>query len=369
MTLHWWVFIAVVVIVFQTFIYRRWAFKRVTYERYFSTEACYEGESVQMIEQIANRKLLPLPWMRLESAIHAHLQFEKQTNLDIIEGSLFQHHKSLFSLMPYAQITRRHHVVCRHRGYYILDSAHMTGGDVLGLLDVSKKIRVNARLLVYPKPIPYPDIPLPSHSWLGDVIVRRWIMEDPFMTSGAREYRYGDPLNSIHWKATARSGHLQVHKRDFTADHHLMIYLNVDISDEWDGLKDPERIETGIRYAASIAQRAIAQGVETGFGCNGRLIEGPEAPVRVSPESGKTFLLHLYEIMAKLVLERSVSFHTFLQEDVQQGVSNADFLLITSFVSDRIQECIEQLQHNGNSIEILPLEPSAKKEEVETDEA
>ena len=54
----------------QSFVLRRFAFKKLTYERRFSRLACFEGEESEMVEVIRNRKLLPLPWLRAQSRIN-----------------------------------------------------------------------------------------------------------------------------------------------------------------------------------------------------------------------------------------------------------------------------------------------------------
>jgi len=191
---------------------------------------------------------------------------------------------------------------------------------------------------------------------MGDVVVKRWIVEDPFMYAGVRNYQSGDPLNHINWKATARVGKMQVHKRDYTADPKLMIYLNLDISEDmWDAVTEPERIEKGISYAASIAQYAISNGIETGFGCNGYLIDCPGKPVRIPPKSGVAHLTYLFEAMAKLVIKREVTFFTFLEEDIQSGVAATDFLFITPYISERMENQIARLRERGNEVEILYL--------------
>ncbi len=317
-----------------------------------------------MIERINNRKLMPVPWLRIESKISQNLEFQRQFNLDIKHQ---QFHKSLFSLMPYTAINRRHKVTCTKRGCYRLNSAALTCGDLFGFQDVSKVYELDAELLVYPKLVSIDEIPFLSRSWMGDVIVKRWIVDDPFMYSGVREYLPGDPLNSINWKATARTGSLQVHKRDHTADPRIMIYLNMDVSEDmWGPITRPDLIERGISYAASIANHAISQGIDTGFGSNGYLIDQPGQPVRVFPKNGEEQLVLLLETMARLIVDRSVTFYTFVEEDIKYRASGAlsgsiDYLFITSFVTDRMRNQIKQLEDMGNSVEILWLRDPDKE--------
>lgn len=355
MKVQWVIFIVFMVTILQSWVFGKWLLKGIQYDRFFSMPAVFQGEDVEMVERITNRKLLPVPWLRVESKISQNLQFKKQYNLDIKHA---QFHKSLFSLMPYTGISRRHKVHCIKRGCYRLNSVALTCGDLLGVRDISKEYELSAQLLVYPKFIPLEDIPFFSRSWLGDVVVKRWIVEDPFMYAGIRNYSPGDPLNHINWKATARTGQLQVHKRDYTADPNIMIYLNLDIDENmWEAVTEPERIERGISYAASIARDAISQGIDAGFGCNGYVIDEPGSPIRITPGSGEGQMLFLLETMAKLVIERSVTFHTFLEEDISKGISGIDFLFITASINQRIENQIKRLKDHGNSVEILWLHP------------
>jgi hypothetical protein len=358
MSIHWLITVTILVGFAQALVYRRWALRKIGYRRYFSTRACFEGEEVQLVEVISNRKLLPIPWLRLESLMHANLQFFGQTNLAINSGQIFQNHRSLFSLMPYTQITRRHRVLCKKRGCYDLQTATMTCGDLLGLAAsfTTYQFHNETRLLVYPKPIPIEDVPLPSHSWQGDVTVRRWIVDDPFLIAGVREYRYGDPMNAINWKASARGNKLQVHKRDYTADHRIMIVLNFEIDEKmWSAVTNPERIEKGITYAASIARYAIERGIDTGFACNGCTVDRPKEPVRVPPAGGSAHLTALYDTMAMLVIERSMDFSDFLETEIGNAATNTDYILITSYVSAKMEGQIERLKQNGNAVDIVPL--------------
>ncbi|MDF2714286.1 MAG: hypothetical protein K0R28_1211 [Paenibacillus sp.] len=358
MSVHWLLIVTAVVLLLQGKAYQWWGLRGVSYGRHFDTRACFQGEEVQLIEVIANRKIIPLPRLRLESLMQSGLRFHSQSNLDISSGELFQNHRSLFSLMPYTQITRKHRVLCLKRGCYDLQTATMTGGDLFGMFVTYRTLHFDkqTRLLVYPERIPLGDIPLPSHSWQGDISVQRWIVDDPFRIAGVREYRYGDAMNMINWSATARSGALQVHRRDFTADHRIMIVLNFEITETmWGAVTIPERIEKGIAYAAAIAESCIAKGIDTGFGCNGPVIDRPKQSVRIPPSGGDAHLTDLYEAMAMLQIERTEGFSEYLDYDLLQGTSNTDFIFLTSYVSDKMERQFERLRQNGNAVQIMPL--------------
>lgn len=367
MNVTWLIVIALLLGWLQSLLYRRYALKALDYSRSFASRSAFEGEEVELVECIANRKLLPMPWLRLESLIPAELKFHRQTNLDISGGQLFQNHKSLFALPPFRRITRRHTVRCLKRGFYKLSSATMTAGDMFGVSSAVQRLQLSAELLVYPRILELQSFEFPSRSWRGDMPVRRWIVEDPFQLSGVREYRPGDSLRTVNWKATARTGELQVHRKDFTADRRLMVLLNFDLSEQmWKAVTEPERIEIGLSYAASLIHHAISQGMEAGFGCNGYLSGGGKVPVRVRCAAGREQEELLLETMARLEIDRSLNFAAFLDEELRasSGSDLMDYCVITAFRSEPIEQAVKRLQGKGHSVSVceLPVAPDAVKE-------
>jgi uncharacterized protein (DUF58 family) len=364
MNIYWFLFITLLILVLQGWIYRQWGWSQLHYSRTFSTSTCFSGDEVQILETISNRKLLPLPWLLLESQFQTQLQFQHQTNLEISKGQFYQNHKSIFSLMPYTQIIRKHHVLCLNRGCFKLSTVSMTSGDAFGVSKISKTLQLNSELLVFPKSISMEDVPLPSQSWQGDVIVRRWIIDDPFIVAGARDYQYGDSLGGINWKATARSGVLQVHNRERTADHRVMIMVNFDLNESVQTqVSDPDTVEKGLSYAITIAEWVIGQGMEAGFACNGYSLDAPKEPVYIAPHGGNEALNHLYHVMAKLVIAQSIGFEQFMANTIVDQMSGTDIVLITAYISDEIHRHIENLKSTGNIVTLIELHADAKMEE------
>jgi uncharacterized protein (DUF58 family) len=359
MSLSWFIFVTAILVILQSVIYKRWGLTGLSYTRTFSEPAVFEGEEAEMVERIQNRKLLPIPWLRVESKMNPNLKFYQQSDMAIKHDEF---HKSFFSLMPFTGITRRHRILCKKRGCYRLSTAAMTCGDAFGVQEMYRDFVVNAELLVYPRLLPLSDIPFPSHSWMGDITVRRWILEDPFIISGVRDYQHGDPMNRISWKASARTGDFKVFNRDHTADPRIMILLNIDLSESmWEAVTDLDLIEQGISFSAALAQYAIENGIPVGFGSNAYQIDEKEQPIRIEPQPGREQLYYIFEILAKMIIARSCTFFTFLEEELGRDSSPMDILLLTPFVSDRMEDQINKLRMKGHSVDIIYLENSKGK--------
>lgn len=367
-------FALILIAVLQVWIFSRFGFRRLTYQRSFTPNAVNEGDTVTMIETIRNEKLLPLPWIRIEAGISAHLVFGSPSVTkgrvhaegrisgmsasdlqNTVQSGTRQYHRSIFSLGPYSTVTRRHKVTCLHRGYYQIPSVAVTTGDLLGLAKShSHDIQTDSLVVVYPTTIPLSDILNNKNSFTGDIVVRRWIVDDPFMIRGVRTYTGSEPYNRINWKATAKTGELQVHDFDYTADIRLMIVVNIDVSaNQWGAVVDEARAERAISLAASVAQYAIENGIETGFSTNARILDDHETVAFLEPESGTAQVTDIFNTLAKISLARVVSFGSLLQGILSRGLTNLDFLLITAYTDELIDSQIEAVRAAGNYVEIL----------------
>jgi hypothetical protein len=344
---------AVIMIMVESWLTMKFGLSKISIERSFDTLHANFGQSIHLIEKISNRKLLPVPWLKVESRIDGGLQFGRQEDLNILQGEF---HISVFTMLPYTRITRTHNVKCMRRGYYHLKSAALTARSIIGNVSAMKDETTDARLYVFPQLLTLPEMKLPSHSWQGDRVVRRWILEDPFIRSGVREYTPSDPMKNINWKASARFGALQVNQYDPTARHRLMILLNVDTkATQWTVTSEPERVEYGISVIATILEYALKNMIEAGFGSNGFLKDMQKEPIRIEPTTGKQHQLTLFENLARLVILRSISFNTLLDRELERNPNNMDYLLVTAETDPDMEDRIRLLRAKGNAVEILKI--------------
>ncbi|MBR0464866.1 MAG: DUF58 domain-containing protein [Clostridia bacterium] len=337
----------------------------VSYDRRFSKERVFEGEEVQMVEVISNRKLLPVPWIRAESRISPNLRFGRDQQSQEREISADQYHKSVFFLGPFSRITRRHKVTCLKRGHYEAGSVALTCGDLFAMFLKTDQKGVPCSIDVFPRLLSEDELSTPSTRWQGELAVRRWIMPDPFLVSGIRDYRPGDPLRDVHWGATARMGSLQVKTRDYTADPRMLVILNVQASEEqWGDLMDYEQevIEQGIRIAATLCQRALSVGVDAGFGSNGCLIgdKGTGRTVMIDAARGADQMEQILLTMARMEIHREVTFQTYLEG--LTSLQNADILILSLYDSEAIRQKIDMIRAMGNSVTFMRLERRRRHE-------
>src|SRR5699024_899450 len=150
MSIAWFMFVLFIVIGLRSYIYSKWGLSRIEYTRSFSEVAVFEGEEIKMTDVVANKKLLPIPWLRLEAKINENLQFkgrdqeEQKADLDHSKQSEIIHgnyHRMLFSLLPYQRIRRQQNLVCTKRGFYHFEHVDLSTGDIFGFGEESKNIQ------------------------------------------------------------------------------------------------------------------------------------------------------------------------------------------------------------------------------------
>ncbi|HEY2494757.1 MAG TPA: DUF58 domain-containing protein [Paenibacillus sp.] len=197
--------------------------------------------------------------------------------------------------------------------------------------------------------------------------VSRWVVEDPFLITGTREYTGQEPMNRIHWKASARSEALQVFKQGFSSDPEVFICVNVQVSPKmWNVVSHPEMVEWALSYAATAAVWITDRGMKVGFGHNGHTESSKvdTNSIRMVPAGGQPHLEDILQAMAEVQMKCKKPFEQYLVEELERDSQETwDYLIITAFVSPQMEEQITFLRSRGHSITIMPIETDRSYEQ------
>ncbi|MBN1776561.1 MAG: DUF58 domain-containing protein [Clostridiales bacterium] len=357
------IFILLAVILALTFlqglVIGRFSLRGLSYERRFSQASANQGDTVQMIEVIRNRKFLPVPWVKAESRISPHLKFKSDPDIQI---SGERYHKSVFYLKAFHQITRTHQVTLTKRGYYRAGSVSVQAGDLFAIRTPRMQADTGAAIEVYPRLLAPADIPLPSTRWQGDLLVKRWILPDPVWVGGIRPYTAGDERKDIHWRATARTGQLQVKVHEMTADPKMLVIINTQMSEtQWGDLMEYEQqvVEYMISLAATLCLEALRNGVEAGFAVNVPVDE-EDGPTVLPPAKSSAREGELLSAMAHLTIRRTRTILKVL--DDLCGYTGMDMLLLSVYDSELLQKKMNALRRAGNTVSLQLIDRREAKE-------
>ena len=337
----------------QSFLVKHFALKKLTYQRIFSRCSAFEGEAVEMVEIIKSPKLLPIPLLRAESRLSPHLKFQSDTDEYITEN---RYHKSVFSIKPYCQITRRHMISLMHRGYFEAGIVSITAEDLFGTASAALTIHTGAAISVYPRLLDPNNLPSFASKWFGDMLVKRWILPDPIWTGGIRPYAAGDSLQDIHWPLSARAGTLQVKVHDPTSDSKLLVVINAQMSEhQWGDLMEYEQqtVEYMISLAATLCLNALENGLEAGFAANIPLDKGSE-PAILPPARYAGREEELLSAMAHLTVQKTHTFLSLLEK--LAAYTGMDMLILSAYESELINLRISALRQRGNSVQFCLID-------------
>ena len=211
-------FIVVTAVIFEVISLRR-VLKNVTCTIETSKKVVDPGEVFEVVTTIENNKLLPVTSLRVcenvpEEITYAEDELEydiaikhnKMSNATVAEWKTY--------LMPKQKLTKRVPVMIERRGRYFFSGATVYGGDFLGFSETAEGYYGMNEVVVLPRKIECSAEIEALGGFLGDVSVRRFIMEDPVLTLGYREYTGNEPMRAISWTQSARMGNLMVKNYD-----------------------------------------------------------------------------------------------------------------------------------------------------------
>jgi hypothetical protein len=147
--------------------------------------------------------------------------------------AVFRQNRSLLSLRGCSRIFIPWQAYCSSRGIHTLGPALVRGSDPLGLFPFRARARETSRLVVYPSPGQI-EVKTPGGLPLGNMITGNPLYEDLTRRRSLREYRSGDELRRINWKASAahtgadRDTVILVNEYEAAIAFPMVIFLNLD---------------------------------------------------------------------------------------------------------------------------------------------
>ena len=254
----------------------RWV-EALEVERFLETHEVTAGQTVAVGMKITNPSGYWIPWMLIDEKISKRYTKLPPVALNIL-GSTVQ----LLAFTPKKTTLHRYALETQRRGYYQLGPTLLETGDLLGLHRSFRIANAPEYITVLPKLIVLEGFDVTSRRPMGDLKVEDRVLEDPTLMSGLREYRAGDPLNRVHWRATARTGTLHTRVFQPTCVQGAMLLLDMHESTNEQN-NEPVRTDLAVCAAASIAHWLYQNAEPFGLISNGR-----DAAERMRVQNGRS---------------------------------------------------------------------------------
>ena len=327
------------------------------------------GETVEVETGVQNQGALGVPWLLLEESLGRAGIVESPRRLKV-EGERIK----LVRIKAGDTVTLRYRVTFLMRGYYQLGPLLLETGDVFGL---HRRFRVATEpqfVLVPPKVLPLQGYHLASRRPIGEIRIAHRLFEDPTRLAGIRPYQQGDPLNRIHWRATARTGAL--HSRLYETSRVAGAVFLLDFHrNSYPGAAGVAAMELAVTTVASLANAVFLMGEQIGFASNGRdaadrirvfgwlaefttrkdaqqrATEAPRSerlrPVTVPTLKGADQLRHILETLARLEPTDGLDFSQLVDEVVPRVRRDATVVPVLRKVTPAIAIALGELVRRG----------------------
>ncbi|TWU01840.1 DUF58 domain-containing protein [Neorhodopirellula pilleata] len=233
------------------------------------------GSKIPITVAVTNRGKLPVAWVLAEDLLPRLTATENEESDSAselyraapltIDGPRLQ----VLSLWPGQTKYLRYTIHCRRRGYYQIGPTVLETGDPVGMY---RRFRLGTRpvfVTVLPKIELLSTFEIGSRRPIGEIRIRANIMPDPTRLRGIRQWQIGDPMRSVHWAATARTGtlHSKIYEPSSVIGSTLILDMHVDTNPD---RHEPFRTDLAITAAASIAAALHDAGEPFGLATNGR---------------------------------------------------------------------------------------------------
>lgn len=340
-------------------------------ERHYRQRA-FLGETVEVQLNLTNKSRLGVPWLQIHESIPPELRLEPSTQRAL---SLKGKESQSFS----------YHVKALQRGYYRLGPLQLSSGDLFGLVQPRHGVLPPGYLTVYPRIISLTQLGLPSRLPFGTIGGRQKLFEDPARPMGVRDFRSGDSLRQINWKASAHTQNLLVRTLEPAISLETMILLDLH-SAAYERRERHYSTEWAIVTAASIATFLINQRQAVGLASNGidplrqqegarvfdettgRLLFEPEATTNqsvqfaaapINPRSGRPHLMKILEVLARLTPRDTTPLPEWSPRVTASLGWGITVVAITAKGDAATCNALHQLTRSGYNPVLIAVEPDA----------
>jgi len=359
------------VLLVSRFLTKNWA-ESLTAERECNRLTANVGDSVAVIVNIENSGRFPVPWMLAEDLLPRQALLHDPPNLRVTGRRV-----RLAMLKSGGGKSILYQLTCNRRGYYQLGPLVLETGDLFGLHRRYRVLSDPHFLLVYPQVMPIEGFDIASKRPIGEVRMSYRLYEDPTRIAGVRRYEAGDPLNRVHWKATARTGklHSKIYEPSTVAGVTILLEFHQDAHDP---KHEPVRSELAVTAAASLANAIYEMGQQIGLLTNGRDAadrirqEGWDydirtrdaarkaasmadesdrlQPVVVETRRGPEQLMRIFETLARVELTDGLNLAQLIGETANRMPRDATVVAILPSVTEENAIALGNLKRRGFSV-------------------
>lgn len=313
----------------------------VEYDAAPSKALAEPDEPLELVTVITNRQRRFLPFIRLNEDVPDALQ----TAGDVRAADVSRRRNALRStlyMMPRQRLTRRTPFRIAARGRYLFLGATLEGGDFMGLSTAARRVELLRELVILPRPAESAALREIMGGWMGDRSVNRFIMEDPVLTLGYRDYTGREPMKQISWTQTARLDKLTVRCQDYTVERTVTVMLNVQTFAF--GSYGQQMLEKTYSLCRDVCRQLEERRVPYAFIANYRSLGAPDGFGEVGDGLGQAHLMTILEGLGRADAPGRDTLEHLFDRALSRANIGRGHIFITPVKNDLRPELLERLR-------------------------
>lgn len=317
------------------------ALSRVYYSCQPSRHLIDPDESFTVVSTIENQKKMMVPFVRMVETFPLAIELDVNEK-GVYHGSNDVQLTSRFYLMPNQVYTRKVEATIPQRGCHYFRQAVLYGGDFLGMKENVEYYNNYQEVVVMPRSIDCPSLEKTLGDYLGDMSVNRFILEDPVLTTGFREYTGREPMRSISWTQTSRFGKMMVKNYDHTLDLSITILLNVKTPYRTE--ETEARVEDCFRLVRAVCETLEEKQVKYNFSTNASISGFAGSWSEIGEGLGGNHFLTVMEGLGRATSMSTEAFSVTLDRAYHRAESGRSFIVVTPNIEPEWQADLQKLQ-------------------------
>lgn len=331
-----------------TYLINKWTlfygFNDLFYRMEIEKNQAEIGEEIQIYSIVENRKRMTVPFLKINE------RFPKGFNIWDNRYALF--------IMPNQRVRRGYKIIGGKRGLYTIEYVYLELGDFIGFKSKRQYMKVNKEIVILPEKVDLYKSLEPIGALNGNISVRRWILDDPLMTIGIREYTGNEPERFIHWPSSIKYNNIMVKNFDFTTDNSIIVVLNIEtMKPSWQPIEE-DIIERAISLTRAVMEECENLKIPYGFASNAHNSKSiHERGYFYHPGLGQNHLSSFLEILGRMDYKVDTFFENTLRNMAKRQGHYTTVVIITPRILDTYIEPINSLSQTVNRTVIISVEP------------
>ena len=313
--------------------------EKVEFDYSLSTNVIEPGAPFQVRSVITNKSIIPISYLAIQEIMPFMAKLPE--GLSFSERKDGYHTENVCRLKGRQRKKLSMETMIEKRGVHTFIGDSIEFGDFLGFNEIEVEVANQHDIVVYPKCLSDANLIEALASFYGDISAKRYLIRDPILSAGSREYTGREPMKDINWMQSARRGELMVREYEYNRQLSVNVVLGVDGGDH----NDDEWLDMCCSAVRTICEALINKDVPVKFHTNSVLRRVNTRGIwKCDVSSGYTGAL--LEGLGRVSSFACTTLEKLLEQAHRENDSDAAFIVVapsTNFDSEAITEQLKRV--------------------------